>query len=183
MAGRPRRYSDDNVARATLTVISSKGVHALKLADVAELVGATAASLLHRFGTKRLLLLHTSQWCVRDLASRVQAFLSRSKPSIQELLETVLLVDDDVTSMRHHAEFLVLDLKDPDFERNATQVIDLHRIAIRHLLRSHNVTITEDVVLAAYHGAILVSMIEGQRSTSAIVHSTLEKLIGEQVHE
>lgn len=177
MVGRPRRYSDDSVARATLAVISSKGVHALKLSDVAAIVGATAASLVRRFGTKRLLLLHTSEWCVRELTERVHKFLSLQKPSLRELLETVLVVEHDVASMRHHAEFLLLDLKDSDFEHNARTVFDMQRLAIRHLLHLDCIALHEDVVLAAYHGACLVFMMTGEGKAFEYLHTTLTNLI------
>ena len=54
MAGRPRTHSDDALLDATFRAVGAVGPARLTLADVAREAGVAPATLVQRFGSKRV---------------------------------------------------------------------------------------------------------------------------------
>src|SRR5438067_698603 len=133
---RTRVLSNAAVLAATGRAISSKGPGRLTLADVADEVGLSPATLLQRFGSKRELLLALAA----QAASQLQADFRQAAPhaSVLEALRNVLLGMvsgiGSAEEMANHVAFLHLDLSDADFKAHAQTHARAFREGVLRLL-------------------------------------------------
>jgi AcrR family transcriptional regulator len=118
MSPRPRTVEDAEIFAATARAVGRLGPVRLTLADVAREAGLTAAALVHRFGSRRGLLLAFVQQgpsMVDDCFVAVRAThaspLAALVAAATDMAEHVRSPDELVNSLA----FLQIDLTDPDF--------------------------------------------------------------------
>jgi AcrR family transcriptional regulator len=120
---RLRKATDDDILRATFRALARRGPTRLTLADVADEAGISAAALVHRFGSKRALLLLAaadvatgSDYIFPDLRLRhrspVRALLSLADCMSELLGSTPVGITNSLA-------FLQIHLADPEFHRHA----------------------------------------------------------------
>jgi AcrR family transcriptional regulator len=122
MSPRPRTVEDAEIFAATARAVGRLGPMRLTLADVAREAGLTAAALVHRFGSRRGLLLAF----VRQGPSMVDdCFVAVRAAHASPLAALVAVATDMAEHVRSPEElvnslaFLQIDLSDPDFRKPA----------------------------------------------------------------
>jgi AcrR family transcriptional regulator len=122
MSPRPRTVEDAEIFAATARAVGRLGPMRLTLADVAREAGLTAAALVHRFGSRRGLLLAFVQQgpsMVDDCFVAVRAThaspLAALIGAATDMAKHVRSPEELVNSLA----FLQIDLSDPDFRKPA----------------------------------------------------------------
>jgi AcrR family transcriptional regulator len=122
MSPRPRTVEDAEIFAATARAVGRLGPMRLTLADVAKEAGLTAAALVHRFGSRRGLLLAFVQQgpsTVDDCFVAVRAAhaspLAALVAAATDMAEHVRSPEELVNSIA----FLQIDLSDADFRKPA----------------------------------------------------------------
>ncbi|WP_329108631.1 TetR/AcrR family transcriptional regulator [Micromonospora sp. NBC_01699] len=137
MSPRPLAFTDDRILSAAASAIADIGPAALTLADVAQRTGASPATLVKRFGSKRGLLVAVSRRGVQDVT---EAFREPRREGVSALdrLEDVLAgLTGGIKrheQMAHHVAFLMMDLTDPELYAQAGDFTAALRDGIRGLL-------------------------------------------------
>jgi AcrR family transcriptional regulator len=118
MTPRPRTIDDAAILEAAGRIVSRQGPAKFTLADVANEVGLSAATLVQRFGSKRGLMLALA-CSARD---SVEACFNLVRASNPTPLAAVLAAGTEMTryvhspeEMSNHLAFLQTDLSDPEF--------------------------------------------------------------------
>jgi len=120
---RPRKATDDDILRATFRALARRGPGRLTLADVADEAGVSAAALVHRFGSKRALLLTAAA----DVATGADYIFPdlrlRHRSPVRALLGLAdcmsELLGSTPVGITHSLAFLQMHLTDPQFHRHA----------------------------------------------------------------
>jgi AcrR family transcriptional regulator len=122
MSPRPRTVEDAAIFAATARAVGRLGPMRLTLADVASEAGLTAAALVHRFGSRRGLLLAFAQ----QAPSMVEeCFVAVRAAHASPLAALVAAATDMAEHVRSPEElvnsiaFLQIDLSDEDFRQPA----------------------------------------------------------------
>lgn len=122
MSPRPRTVEDAEIFAATARAVGRLGPMRLTLADVAREAGLTAAALVHRFGSRRGLLLAFAEQgpaAVDDCFVAVRAAhaspLAALVAAATDMAEHVQSPEELVNSIA----FLQIDLSDADFRKPA----------------------------------------------------------------
>src|SRR5437763_1299330 len=122
MSPRPRTVDDAEIFAATARAVARLGPLGLRLADVAGEAGLTAAALVHRFGSRRGLLLafaRQGQSTVEDCFVAMRAAhaspLAALRGAATDMAEHVHSAEELVNSIA----FLQIDLSDADFRKPA----------------------------------------------------------------
>jgi len=122
MSPRPRTVEDAEIFAATARAVGRLGPMRLTLADVAREVGITAAALVHRFGSRRGLLLAFAQ---QGPSTVDDCFVSVRAAHASPLAALVAAATDMAEHVRSPEElvnsiaFLQIDLSDADFRKPA----------------------------------------------------------------
>jgi AcrR family transcriptional regulator len=138
MSPRPRTVEDAEIFAATARAVGRLGPMRLTLADVAREAGLTAAALVHRFGSRRGLLLafvRQGPSMVEDCFVAVRAAhaspLAALIAAATDMAEHVQSPEELVNSIA----FLQIDLSDADFRKpalaNSKQILAGYRALIR----------------------------------------------------
>src|SRR5689334_20519081 len=138
MSPRPRTVEDAEIFAATARAVGRLGPTRLTLADVAREAGLTAAALVHRFGSRRGLLLafvEQAPSMVEDCFVAVRAAhaspLAALIAAATDMAEHVRSPEELVNSIA----FLQIDLSDADFRKpaleNSKQVLAGYEALIR----------------------------------------------------
>lgn len=135
MSPRPRTVSDAELLEAAAQAIARVGLRRLTLADVAGELGISPGTVVHRFGSKRGLLLGLMQRSIGRVAER-QAGRRAAHPSPYA---TLLAFGDGMArraqtpeALANHLAFLHGTLDNPEFHR----LTKAHARAVRNELRS-----------------------------------------------
>ncbi len=139
MTPRPRKATDVEVFAAAARVMARLGPTRLTLADIAAEAGVTAGALVQRFGAKRKLLL--------AIAARVPAATRQTFAALRVAYPSPLAalrayarrfaeMGESPGALAHHFAYLQLDLRDPEFHREALAVARTTRTALRELLEA-----------------------------------------------
>jgi AcrR family transcriptional regulator len=122
MSPRPRTVEDADIFAATARAVARVGPLRLTLADVASEAGLTAAALVHRFGSRRgLLLAFARQGPTMVEDCFVTARAAHASPlaalvgAATDMAEHVRSPEELVNSIA----FLQIDLSDPEFRKPA----------------------------------------------------------------
>jgi AcrR family transcriptional regulator len=122
MSPRPRTVEDAEIFAATARAVGRVGPLRLTLADVAGEAGLTAAALVHRFGSRRGLLLAFVQ---QGPAMVEDCFVAARAAHASPLAALVAAATDMAEHVRSPEElvnslaFLQIDLSDPEFRKPA----------------------------------------------------------------
>jgi AcrR family transcriptional regulator len=113
---RPIKHTDEEILLATARAIDRLGPYKVTLNDVARESGLVAGSLVHRFGSKRGLLLAVSKQGADTVES---IFVHRDgAPYVETLITGLVATVADIAShrvMANRVAFLAMDLSDDDF--------------------------------------------------------------------
>ena len=122
MSPRPRTVEDAEIFAATARAVGRFGPMRLTLADVAREAGLTAAALVHRFGSRRGLLLafveqgpSTVDDCFVAVRAAHASPLAALVAAATDMAEHVRSADELANSIA----FLQIDLSDADFRKPA----------------------------------------------------------------
>ena len=121
MSPRPRKVSDEQIFSAAQRVMGQLGPAQWTLADIAREAGITAAAVLHRFGSKRDLLLAMMDG-MEAMPALLFAGLRKKHKSPLRILKAygdcVAQFGDTPGTLAHHLSYLQLDIADPDFNQH-----------------------------------------------------------------
>ena len=135
---RPRKVSDEEVFAAAHLVITRTGPSDVTLAEIAREAGVTAGALVHRFGSKRDLLLALME----AFAGGQDGFFTGLRAAAPSALEALYAYGDCMAGMgaspgalAHNLAYLQLDLTDPDFHRHARSQALAARAGLEKIVR------------------------------------------------
>jgi AcrR family transcriptional regulator len=176
---RPRTVADDAILAAAAAAVAESGPSEVTLAQIGARVGLSAAALLHRFGSKRRLLLALARHDAAALPARLGAARTADRP-VAALVEALAALAGGVrstTELANHLAFLLLDLSDPEFREVGREHTAAVESAIALVLRAGRDAgelppgdTDPDLpraVHAAYNGALLTWGMAGDAGTPA----------------
>lgn len=120
MSPRPQKVSDDEVFAATQRAMERLGPSELTLADIAEEAGLTAGALVHRFGSKReLLLTLANRWggSAKEIMDGLRAQHHSPLAVVRAYAECMALLAKSPDALARNLAYLQIDLTDPDFRK------------------------------------------------------------------
>lgn len=138
MSPRPRQATDEMIFRATFEAVSRVGPVRLTLADVARDAGVSAAALVHRFGSKRKLLLAavaSGTGASDDLFAGLRAQHRSPLAALYGLADCMVMMGSTPEAIANTLAFLQIDLMDPEFHRYALAASVETRAGIRALVK------------------------------------------------
>lgn len=118
MSPRPRRLPDSAILSAAAKVVSKTGPERFTLADVGQEVGLSAATLVQRFGSKRLLMLAMLEQMTNLVSGRFTAKAAGGETPLESLYAAALDRADPAhgpDNVGNGIAFLLLEISDPDF--------------------------------------------------------------------
>ncbi len=137
MSPRPRRVSDTVILNAAFKVVSQTGPDRFTLADVGNEVGLSAATLVQRFGSKRLLLLAMLQQVVGLVSHRFLEKVDQGHSPLETLYAAAMERTDPAhgpENMANILAFLLMEINDPDFqaiaETSAREAVDTYKLML-----------------------------------------------------
>ncbi|WP_432572154.1 TetR/AcrR family transcriptional regulator [Kineococcus sp. SYSU DK005] len=119
---RPRTVSDEDVLAATARALHRHGPASTTLAAVAREAGVSAAALVHRFGSKRELLLAFAARATEDVpAGFATARAAHPQPlrALHAALAELVADVEDREALAHGLAFLQVDVTDEAFRAHA----------------------------------------------------------------
>lgn len=117
---RPQKVSDDEVFAAAQRAMERLGPSELTLADIAEEVGVTAGALVHRFGSKRdLLLTLANRWggSAKEMMDALRAEHESPLAVVRAYAECMAMLAKSPDALARNLAYLQIDLTDPDFRK------------------------------------------------------------------
>ncbi|QUH02820.1 TetR/AcrR family transcriptional regulator [Saccharopolyspora erythraea] len=172
MSPRPQAFTDDELLDAAAATVDDLGPTRLTLADVAERTGASPATLVKRFGSKKGLLAALSARGADALPEVFARARARRQQPLEALVEALSELAAGIRThqqMAHHVAFLLMDLSDPDLLARARDFAAGLRTAVGGLLaeaadtgdlRCEDLAGLTAAVVTAYHGTMIAWAIE-----------------------
>ena len=120
MSPRPLKVSDDEVFAAAQRAMERLGPSELTLADIADEAGLTAGALVHRFGSKReLLLTLANQWggSAKQMMDGLRSQHASPLAVVRAYAECMALLAKSPDALARNLAYLQIDLIDPDFRK------------------------------------------------------------------
>jgi AcrR family transcriptional regulator len=120
MSPRPQKASDEEVFAAAQRAMERLGPSELTLADIAEEAGVTAGALVHRFGSKRDLLLSLANrfgGSAKEMMDGLRAQHDSPLAVIRAYAECMALLAKSPDALARNLAYLQIDLIDPDFRK------------------------------------------------------------------
>jgi AcrR family transcriptional regulator len=125
---------DSAILHAAAKIVSQTGPDNFTLADVGKEVGLSAATLVQRFGSKRLLMLAMLQQMTSMVNGRFAANLAEGSTPLESLYSAAMDRADPTHGPENLANalaFLFMQLGDPDFQAiaaaSAKHAVDAYR--------------------------------------------------------
>ena len=137
MSPRPRKVSDEEVFAAAYRAMTRLGPGELTLAEIAAEAGLTAGALVHRFGSKRDLLLQLSAGAADGNAQFIRGLRQKQRSAIAVLRAYAECLADLAASpaaLARNLAYLQIDLTDPDFRKHLLAQARATRVALRELI-------------------------------------------------
>jgi AcrR family transcriptional regulator len=137
MSPRPRLMSDEAILAGAMRAIGRIGPARVTLADVAQEVGTSPATLVQRFGTKRGLLLALAATAADGNKREFVALREAHRSPTAALLAMADCMSRMVSTpevISNGLAFLQMDLTDPDFHRLALASGDVMHTEVRRLV-------------------------------------------------
>jgi AcrR family transcriptional regulator len=120
MSPRPQKASDDEVFAAAQRAMERLAPSALTLADIAEEAGVTAGALVHRFGSKRELLLALANrfgGSAKETMDGLRAQHRSPLAVVRAYAECMAHLAKSPDALARNLAYLQIDLIDPDFRK------------------------------------------------------------------
>lgn len=120
MSPRPQKASDDEVFAAAQRAMERLAPSALTLADIAEEAGMTAGALVHRFGSKRALLLALANrfgGAAKEVMDGLRAQHRSPLAVVRAYAECMAQLAKSPDALARNLAYLQIDLIDPDFRK------------------------------------------------------------------
>jgi AcrR family transcriptional regulator len=120
MSPRPQKVSDDEVFAAVQRAMERLGPSELTLADIAGEAGVTAGALVHRFGSKReLLLTLANRWVgsAKEIMDGLRAQHRSPLAVVRAYAECMTELAKSPDALARNLAYLQIDLTDPDFRK------------------------------------------------------------------
>jgi AcrR family transcriptional regulator len=139
MTPRPRKATDADVFAAAARVMARLGPNRLTLADIAAEAGLTAGALVQRFGAKRKLLLAIAARvpaATRETFADLRVAYPSPLAALHAYARRFAEMGASPGALAHHFAYLQLDLRDPEFHREALAAARAARTALRELLEA-----------------------------------------------
>ena len=139
MSPRPQTLSDAELLEGAARAISRLGIMRLTLADVAAELQVSPGTLVHRFGSKRGLLLALMRRSVGRAADRAAERRAAAGSALSTLLQLGARMARHVQTpeaVANNLTFLQIELSDPDFHRLILARARALRKEIRTLIRA-----------------------------------------------
>lgn len=128
---------DSAILHAAAKIVSQTGPDNFTLADVGKEVGLSAATLVQRFGSKRLLMLAMLEQMTSMVNGRFAANLAEGATPLESLYSAAMDRADPTHGPENLANgfaFLFMQISDPDFQAiaaaSAKQAVDAYRMMI-----------------------------------------------------
>ena len=110
---------DSAILKAASKIVAQTGPDNFTLADVGQEVGLSAATLVQRFGSKRLLMLATLEQMISLVNGRFAAKMAEGETPLESLYAAALDRADPAHGPENVANgmaFLFMQISDPDFQ-------------------------------------------------------------------
>jgi AcrR family transcriptional regulator len=189
MSPRPLTVSDAALLDGAARVISRIGILRLTLADVAAELHISPGTLVHRFGSKRALLLSLLRRSVARSVERGAAGRVAGRSPVAALLALATRAARHVQTreaLAHDLTFLQSNLADPAFHRLAVARARALRREIRTLVR-HAIAAGElarcdperlaRAIQAAINGSLLQWAIEGRGTLATWIRRNIATIL------
>ena len=187
--GRPRTTPDAVVLEAAALVFRQKGAAKFTLAHVANEVGLAPATLIHRFGSKRGLLLAIARVAAEGADASLEMIRATHRSPLSALFayfDHMAQVAETPETLANSLAFLQIDLTDPEFRRwtlqhygaidAAYQALLEDAIAARELKRC-DVTALSRLITATLHGALISWALVQEGTALAWLRRDMEALL------
>lgn len=132
-----KSINDDQVLEKALFVISEKGPDTFTLAEVGKAVGLAPATLMQRFGSKRMLLIRAAKHVPMKLSSDLKILKAKGLSWDKELLVLLGSTPEGLITRQEIANslgLLKLDMIDPELHAVARDLMSRLRQRIQELL-------------------------------------------------
>jgi AcrR family transcriptional regulator len=120
MSPRPQKANDDEIFAAANRAMQRLAPAELTLADIAEEAGITAGALVHRFGSKRNLLLALANRFGGSASKLMDGLRAKHRSPlavIRAYTECMALLASSPDALARNLAYLQIDLIDPDFRK------------------------------------------------------------------
>jgi AcrR family transcriptional regulator len=138
MSPRPQKVSDEEVFAAAQRTMERLAPSALTLADIAEEAGVTAGALVHRFGSKRELLLALANrfgGSAKEMMDGLRAQHRSPLAVVRAYAECMALLAKSPDALARNLAYLQIDLIDPDFRKPLVMNAKATRKELEMLIR------------------------------------------------
>jgi AcrR family transcriptional regulator len=138
MSPRPQKASDDEVFEAAQRAMERLAPSALTLADIAAEAGITAGALVHRFGSKRALLLALANrfgGSAKEVMDGLRAQHGSPLAVVRAYAECMALLAKSPDALARNLAYLQMDLLDADFRKPLLKSAKATRKELEALIR------------------------------------------------
>lgn len=187
---RPRKASDEQIYEAAYRVMQRLGPSEWTLADIAAEAGLTAAALVHRFGSKRRLLVALMARFADGVPAIYAGLRERHRSPLAALRAyagQVACLGASPRELAHHLDYLRLDLTDPDLRVHFARHADAARAFIGAMLeeavargelpKATNVPRLTRLVEAVISGSLFTWAASQKGSAAALMRRNLDDLL------
>lgn len=191
MSPRPRRLPDSAILSAAAKVVSQTGPERFTLADVGQEVGLSAATLVQRFGSKRLLMLAMLEQMTSLVNGRFAAKAAEGETPLESLYAAALDRADPThgpENVGNGIAFLLMEINDPDFHAiavsSARHAVDAYKAMLDSAIEdgdlSHNGIDTLDLAETIHSmtlGSLMMWVIHRDPGTKPRTKRDLDTLL------
>jgi AcrR family transcriptional regulator len=194
MSPRPQKATDDEVFAAAQRAMERLAPSALTLADIAKEAGVTAGALVHRFGSKRELLLALANrfgGSAKAMMDGLRAQHQSPLAVVRAYAECMALLAKTPDALARNLAYLQIDLIDPDFRKpfvtNAKATRKELEVLIREAVAAgelHKRTKVRSLALSietVVSGALLTWAVHREGSPSAWMRARVDAILAPHV--
>ena len=190
MSPRPQKATDDEVFAAAQRAMERLAPSALTLADIAEEAGMTAGALVHRFGSKRELLLALANRFGGSAKAMMDGLRAQHRSPlavVRAYAECMALLAKTPDALARNLAYLQIDLIDPDFRKPFVKNAKATRKELEALIREaidagelHRRTNARSLALSietVVSGALLTWAVHREGSASSWMRARVDAIL------
>jgi AcrR family transcriptional regulator len=194
MSPRPQKATDDEVFAAAQRAMERLPPSALRLADIAAEAGMTAGALVHRFGSKRQLLLALANrfgGSAKEMMDGLRAEHRSPLAVVRAYAECMAHLAKSPDALARNLAYLQIDLIDPDFRKPLATNAKATRKELEALIREavearelHRRTDPRALALSietVVNGALLTWAIHRDGSAAAWMRARVDAILAPYV--
>ena len=190
MSPRPQKATDDEVFAAAQRAMERLAPSALTLADIAEEAGMTAGALVHRFGSKRELLLALANrfgGSAKELMDGLRTQHRSPLAVVRAYAECMALLAKTPDALARNLAYLQIDLIDPDFRKPFVKNAKATRKELEALIRdavdagelqsgtnAHSLALSIEAVVS---GALLTWAVHREGSAASWMRARVDAIL------